>query len=87
MTWQRLSNPPETIIMSPPKYGGSGNRLDVFNVVGTDEGQYQCMYTDSGTGQETTDTACLFVPGQFSPVCVDMILRLSVGKMYIQAGL
>ena len=73
VTWQRL-NPTQPISMGTPKYGGSGNRLDVFNVVGSDEGQYQCLYTDSGTGQQTTDTACLFVPGQFSSVCVNMIL-------------
>jgi len=49
--------------MDTPKYGGSGNRLDVFNVDGSDEGQYQCLYTESGTNQQRTDTACLFVPG------------------------
>jgi len=85
VTWRRL-NPDVPINMGTSKYGGSGNRLDVFNVVGSDEGQYECMYTDSGTGQPTTETACLFVPGQFSSLCVDvhyMILMLSVGKMYL----
>jgi len=83
VTWRRL-NPDVPIIMDPSsKYGGSGNRLDIFNVVGSDEGQYECTY---GTGQTITETACLFVPGQFSSVCVyvhDMILMLSVGKMYL----
>ena len=48
----------ETITRGTAKYGGSGNRLIINDVVGADEGLYQCQ--DGGT-VEPAD--CVFVLG------------------------
>ena len=47
-----------TITREGPKYGGSSNRLLINNVVGADEGLYQCQ--DSGTVETV---GCVFVLG------------------------
>ena len=47
-----------TITRGSAKYGGSGNRLVIKNIVGADEGLYQCQDGD------TVETAgCVFVLG------------------------
>ena len=69
MNWERLSDPIVPINTNTAKYRVMGNRLDILNVVGGDEAQYRCSYTEQGTDQLTTETSCVFVLGQFSSVC------------------
>ena len=47
-----------TIIRGSDKYGGSSNKLIIRNVVGTDEGQYQCQ-----DGDRVLPAGCVFVLG------------------------
>lgn len=69
VSWERLDDPIVPINTNTAKYRGIGNRLDIFNVVGGDEAQYRCSYTDQGTDQLITEPSCVFVLGQFSSVC------------------
>ena len=47
-----------TISRNNPKYGGADTRLIIHNVVGADEGRYQCQVGDS-----VQTAGCVFVLG------------------------
>ena len=58
--WYRISETGNnnTIIRGSAKYGGTSNRLMINDVVGADEGQYQCQDGDS-----VQSAGCVFVLG------------------------
>ena len=69
VTWVRLNastgQPSMELTVDGAKYGGGGNRLDISNVVASDEGAYRCSYQTGGS-----HTTCVFVRGQSSSVCM-----------------
>ena len=56
--WYHINGTNSTIMRGSVKYGGSSNRLIIHNVVGMDEGLYECQDGDS-----VQPAGCVFVLG------------------------
>ena len=56
--WYHINETNSTIMRGSDKYGGRSNRLIISDVVGTDEGLYECQDGDS-----VQPAGCVFVLG------------------------